>query len=223
MKTTWLPKCDRMTIAHRHVVIWLLVLGCLWSGIDQPFALAGEFNEVLSIGDAAPRWTDLPGTDGKTYSLADLSSEVVVVVFTCASCPTAVDYETRLSEFVKQYANSPQAKVAVAVICSNQIEADRLPALTARVRDRQLPFTYLHDETQAVAKQYGALFTPEFFVLNRERRVVYMGAFDDKTDPAQVTQRHVEQAVQATLAGEKPKVTETIVRGCRIRFARKRD
>ncbi len=181
---------------------------------------AGEFNEVLSIGDKAPAWKELPGTDGKLHSLADLADrEVVVVIFTCASCPTATDYEPRIMQLIEQFAGK---SVAVVPICVNQIKQDKLDALKERVEKQKLTFHYLHDESQQIAKDYGAIFTPEFFVLNKDRQIVYMGAFDDATNPADVKHQWVTDAVTAALAGEKPATTETIARGCRVRYARDR-
>ncbi len=185
---------------------------------------AGEFNEVLSIGDKAPAWENLPGTDGKSHSLAELKDkQVVVLAFTCVSCPTAVDYEQRINALAKQH-SGPDGKVAVVAVCVNRVEADRLPQLTARAKEKEFAFLYLSDESQKIAKDYGALFTPEFFVLNKDRKIVYMGAMDDSSNPAMVQQKYVSSAITAALTGdaEKPTVTETIARGCRIRFVRDR-
>lgn len=194
-----------------------------WASLLSLTALcahAGEFNEVLSIGDKAPAWKDLPGTDGKTHSLADLqAADVVVVVFTCTSCPTATDYEDRIQALTRKYASD---HVAVVAICVNRVEADQLPALTKRAGEKKFAFPYLYDESQKIAKDYGAIFTPEFFVLNKDRKVVYMGAMDDATDPASVKIRYVEEAIAAARKGESPATTETIARGCRVRYARER-
>lgn len=183
-------------------------------------AIAGEFNEVLSIGDAAPEWKNLPGTDGETHSLADLKDKkLVVVVFTCASCPTAVDYEQRIGDLAAKFA---EKSVALVPICVNLVKQDRLEALTDRVKKQKLGFHYLYDESQKIAKDFGAIFTPEFFVLNEDRKIVYMGALDDASNADQVKEQWVEQAIAAALAGEKPQTPETIARGCRVRYARER-
>ena len=183
---------------------------------------AGEFNEVLSIGDAAPAWSNLPGTDGKMHSLADYKDKAaVVLVFTCASCPTAVDYEDRINDLAKRL-GGPNGKVAIVAVCVNRVKGDSLVELTERAKQRELAFDYLHDESQKIAKDYGAIFTPEFYVLGRDRKIVYMGAFDDKTDAAKVEQRHVEAAITAVFKGEQPAVKETIARGCRVRYVRER-
>ena len=183
---------------------------------------AGEFNEVLNIGDPAPAWTDLPGTDGKKHSLADhKSKDFVVLVFTCASCPTAVDYEDRISELSKRFGGE-KGKVAVVAVCVNRVKGDTLEDLTERAAKRELSFEYLYDESQKIAREYGAIFTPEFYVLNQERKVIYMGALDDFTDASKVQKKFVEEAIAAATKGEAPAVKETIARGCRVRYARER-
>jgi peroxiredoxin len=180
---------------------------------------AGKFNDVLSPGDAAPAWTDLLGVDGKKHSLADLKDQdVVVVVFTCCSCPAAEDYEDRIIAFAKKHAD----KVAVVAISVNAGEEDGMEQMKGRAEKKKYPFPYLHDESQKIGRAYGAEYTPEFFVLNKERKVVYMGAMDDRDDAAQVKVRYVEEAVAATLKGEKPATAETVARGCRIPYPRKK-
>jgi peroxiredoxin len=184
-------------------------------------SLAGEFNSKLSPGDAAPAWTDLPGVDGKNHSLADLKDkDVVVVVFTCNSCPIAEDYEDRILAFAKKYTANPKSKVALVAINVNTIEEDRLPKMKEKAKDKGFTFPYLYDESQKIAKDFGAEYTPEFFVLNKDRKIVYMGAMDDKTKADQAKVNYLEPAVEAALKGEKPEKAETLARGCRIRFAR---
>src|SRR5262245_12100427 len=112
---------------------------------------AGQFNSQLNVGDPAPAWTDLPGVDGKKHSMADLKKDVVVVVFTCNSCPVAVDYEDRIIEFAKKYA-AADGKVAVVAINVNTIPEDRLPKMQERAKEKGFNFPYLYDETQKIAK-----------------------------------------------------------------------
>lgn len=196
----------------------LVVVGLM--SVNQ-IGFTGEFNQVLSIGDAAPVWKDLPGTDGKKHSLADYKDrDIVVVIFTCATCPTAVDYEDRINDLAKKQGGAG-GKVAVVAICVNKVKGDLLPDLTERAKQREFAFDYLHDETQKIAQDYGAVFTPEFYVLNKERKVVYMGAMDDVSDAAKVQKRFVEDAISATLKGDAPAVKETPARGCRIRLPRR--
>lgn len=179
---------------------------------------AGEFNKTLKIGDPAPAWKNLPGVDGKSHSLDDHKDKrAVVVVFTCNSCPAAINYENRIIEFAKKYAVKGVAVVAVNV---NTIEADRLPKMTERAKEKCFPFVYLFDESQKIAKDYGATYTPEFFVLDAERKIAYMGAMDEKGPPAGPGQPFLEEAVDSVLQGQQPGKNETLARGCRIRYER---
>lgn len=182
----------------------------------------GKYNPELEIGEKAPSWSMLPGVDDKAHSLHQLKKkEVVVVVFTCNSCPYAEDYEDRIVRFANEQCGA-QAKVALVAINVNQIKADRLPAMKKRAEQKKFPFPYLFDETQRIAIQFGAVRTPEFFVLDKERRVVYMGAMDDSADAKKVQRRFLEQAVTATLANGKVVIAETAPIGCSIRYERRR-
>lgn len=190
----------------------------LWSG-SMSVLRAGEFNKTVNVGDPAPAWSALPGTDGKKHSLADLKNkDVVVVVFTCNSCPMAVEYEERIMAFTKKHAG----KVAVVAINVNTVAEDRLPRMVDRAKERNFNFPYLYDESQKIARAYGAEYTPEFFVLDKQRRIAYMGAMDDRSPPAAATALYLEDAVAAVLRGAKPVTTEKLARGCRIRYTKKR-
>jgi peroxiredoxin len=185
-------------------------------------AWAGKYNRTLDIGDSAPAWKDLPGTDGKRHSLADLrDKEVVVVVFTCNSCPYAVDVEQRLIALDKQL--SAEGKGALVAVCSNVFQDDTLEKIADRAKEKEFSFAYLHDdEKSSLANAFGARRTPEFFVLDKERKVIYMGAIDDSPDGKNVKQKYVSDAVAAVLAGKPPEVKETPPVGCLIRFAKER-
>lgn len=192
---------------------------------------AGEFNNVLSIGAAAPEWGELPGVDGRPHRFAELPADkFVLVVFTCNSCPVARDYEDRLIDFTRRQAE----RVSVVAINVNTIPEDRLDKMQGRAAERKFNFPYLYDESQQIARDYGASGTPECFLLSPvladstpqavagERTVVYLGAFDDHADAAKVTRKYVEEALTAALAGKPPATAETFANGCRIRYARRR-
>lgn len=184
--------------------------------------LAGTYNKQLSIGDAAPVWSGLVGTDEQKHALADLADkEVLVVCFTCNTCPYAVDYEDRLIALAKRFA-AEGGKCAVVAINANKVKDDLLPAMQERAKAKGFNFLYLHDETQEVARSYGATFTPEFVVLNKERKVVYLGAMDDSPDGKKVTKRYLEDAVAAALADKSPEVKETPAVGCAVRYVKTR-
>lgn len=177
---------------------------------------AGEYNPVLDIGDPAPVWTNLPGVDGKTHSLADLKDkEIIVVSFTCNSCPYAVEAEDRTIALAKKYAAQ---KVAVVAINVNKVAEDLLPAMQKKAKAKSFPYAYLFDASQQIAKDFGASYTPEFFVLNQKRQIVYMGSLDDSPDGMDVKTTFVANAIDAALAGKTPKVQETVAVGCRVRY-----
>jgi peroxiredoxin len=213
-----------MILAPPHVSSLLfLSLACV--GLIARGAEPGkiEFNQVLKIGDVCPAWNELPGTDGQKHSLADLKEiPVLVVVFTCNTCPTATDYEERILALIKHNDTANAGKVKLVAINVNKVPGDSLADMIARAKAKNLMYAYLYDETQQIAKQYGAITTPQFFVLDAARKLVYTGPLDDATDPKAVKVNYVQAAIDAALAGKTPEVTNIPPRGCLIRFARER-
>lgn len=205
--------------AGMSVLVALFVLaGSLW---QSQSGSAGEYNPTLDIGDAAPQWTGLESTDGQKHSLADLKeAQAVVVLFTSNTCPYAVEYEARTRKLVEKFA--PGEKVALVAINSNTGPQDSLESMQQRAQEQEFNYPYLKDTTQEVGNNFGATRTPEFFVLDADRKVIYMGALDDNTDPEKATTNHVAQAIEAALAGKQPEVTETPPIGCNIRYQRRR-
>ena len=203
--------------------LFSIALALILFGAITPPALAGTYNKQLSIGDAAPDWTGLEATDGGKYSLQELADkEVVVIAFTCNTCPYATDLEDRLIALAKKFAAEGD-KCALVAINPNLVAGDQMPAMQDRAKARRFNFPYLHDTPrQETAKSYGATYTPEFIVLDKERKVVYLGAFDDSPDGKKITKRYVEDVVAAALAGKLPAVTETPSVGCAVRYTRER-
>ncbi|MFH1303082.1 MAG: thioredoxin family protein [Planctomycetota bacterium] len=181
---------------------------------------AGKYNPVLNAGDQAPVWEKLPATDGKSYSSDSFKDkEVLVIAFICNSCPYAVDYEDRLNRLAQKYA-AKDAPVAVIAVNVNLVPADSLEKMTEQAKQKQFVFPYLFDESQKIGQDFGATRTPEFFVLNKQRKVVYMGAMDDATDASRVKQDYVSLAIEAALKGKQPEIAETIAIGCNVRYKR---
>ncbi len=192
-------------------VLWLLLLLTDLRGADE---------NRLQIGDPAPAWSNLRATDGKTWSAADFAdSAVLVVCFTSNSCLYSQDYEDRMADFCRKYQNAPGG-VTLLAINSSQKPSDSFEKMQERANEKKFPYLYLDDQDQSVARNWGAIFTPEFFVLNKQRNVIYIGAMDDQTMEDKVTKRHVEDAVDAALQGRLPEVTAVPARGCRIPFRR---
>jgi len=185
-------------------------------------AEAGKYNAVLSIGDDAPVWENLPGVDGKNHSLDDLKqTPFIVVVFFSNSCDVAEVYEGRIKAIVEKFGGKT-GKVKVVAINVSREDEDRLPAMKQRAKDHEFNFSYLFDESQEIAREFGAIWTPEFFVLNSERKVVYMGGCDDTSAEKFVKHHYLVDALTALIAGESPEITETPAIGCHIKLERKR-
>ena len=170
----------------------------------------------LAIGEKAPQWEGLMGTDDKSHSLADLEeSDAVVLVFTCNGCPVAKAYEQRMVEFQNAYEDKGVRLVAINV---NNGERDELPAMKERAEEKEFNFAYVDDPSQESARQYGARVTPHVFVLDKDRKLAYVGAFDDNQDADKVEAHYVSDAVDALLAGRAPEVTEKKAFGCGIHW-----
>ncbi|MFO0825254.1 MAG: redoxin domain-containing protein, partial [Gemmataceae bacterium] len=138
-------------------------------------------------------------------------------------CPVAKDYEDRIIAFANTHA-APTSKVALVAINVNTGKDDALPAMKVRAQKKKFPFAYLFDPSQEIARKYGAAYTPEFFVLDKERKVLYTGAMDDKSPPEEPKALHLETAVKAAVAGTKLDTAETsAAAGCRIKYNPKKE
>lgn len=179
---------------------------------------AGKFNRQLSIGNAAPAWEGLRGVDGKLYSLKSWAeAKAIVVVFYSNRCPVVEAYEPRLKKLTADFADRGVKFIAVSV---SRHDADRFEKMQPRAHDRQLPYPYVQDITQDLGRRYGATSTSQVFVLNRDRKIAYMGAIDDQwQDAAKVETHYLRDALTAVLTGEPPDITETRPVGCEIEYA----
>jgi len=181
-------------------------------------AQAGEFNKKVKIGDAAPTFAGLQGVDDKSHSLDDFKDkDVLVVCITCNHCPVAVAYEDRIIDFCKQHC-SADSKVGFIAINVNNNDADKLPRMKERAKEKGFNFVYAYDPSQKIGRDLGATVTPEFFVLNKERKVVYLGAMDDNIEAKDVKNNYLEPAIEAALKGESAPRGETRPFGCPVKY-----
>jgi thiol-disulfide isomerase/thioredoxin len=172
----------------------------------------------IPIGSPCPNFTGLETACGKTCSMSDYSKyDVLVVCITCNHCPAAVAYEDRIINFVKKHCTGDAAKVGFVAINVNNNESDRLPAMKKRAEEKGFNFCYAYDPSQKIARELGASVTPEFYVFNKDRKLVYSGAMDDNNNAEKATTNYLEMAVKAALTGgEAPKATRA--RGCGIQY-----
>jgi peroxiredoxin len=173
----------------------------------------------LHIGDAAPNF-ELPGTDGKTYRLADFANrKLLLVVFWCNHCPYVQAWEGRMIDLGRRY--QPQG-VGIVLINSNDARAypeDRLESMVLRASEKKYPFPYLQDESQEVAHAYGALVTPHPMLFGADRTLLFQGRIDnDHQHPERATEHYLERAIDQALAGTKVSPSELSVLGCTVKW-----
>ena len=174
------------------------------------------------IGDYA-RDFKLENVDGKMVSMADYkTAKGIIVIFTCNTCPFAQAYEQRIIDLDKKYAS-----MGFPVIAINPNDVDRMPGdamkeMIKRSSEKGYTFAYLRDDSQEIAKAYGATKTPHTYLLNKvggKYRVEFIGAIDDNpNDPDNVDQTYVEDAINALLSGKSPNVKEKRAIGCTIKW-----
>jgi peroxiredoxin len=162
----------------------------------------------------------LPAVDGKTYARDDFAgAKALVVMFICNHCPYVKAVEDRIIRLAKEY--GPRG-VQLVGVCSNDAETypdDAFPALAQRWRERGYGFPYLHDESQDVARAFGAVCTPDIFVYDGARRLAYRGRIDDSwKDESKVTSRELAGALDALLAGGLPAAKQRPSMGCSIKW-----
>ena len=208
---------------------WVLALA---SGA-LPLASAAELpsHPTLAIGAAAPDF-DLPGTDGKRYTLASFAgAKALVLVFTANHCPTAQAYEERIEKLHADFGGrgalvvlvSPNDPLALRLDEQGYSDlGDTLEDMKLRASDRGWAMPYLYDgETQAMARRYGPAATPHVFVFDAERRLRFAGRVDDNENPAKARTSDARDAIEAVLAGRPVPVETTKVFGCSVKWSDK--
>jgi peroxiredoxin len=178
--------------------------------------------DQLTIGTPAPVFNGLEGTDGKSHSLADYKDkDVLVVCITTNHCPVAMAYEDRIVDFVKKHAG-PNSKVGFVAVNVNNTDDDKLPKMKERSKEKGFNFIYAYDPSQQLARELKATRTPEFFVFDKNRKLVYTGALDDNQNTEKVTKHYLADAVEAALKGQAPATPVSTPVGCGIMFERPR-
>ncbi len=162
----------------------------------------------------------LPGVDGNTYSLADYGDKnAVVVVFTCNHCPWAQAWEDRINQIQVDYGGKGVQVLAINANDSVSHPGDSFDKMKERAAEKGYKIPYLHDESQDVARAYGAERTPEVFLFDGSGNLQYHGAVDDNgEDPAAVQSAYLREALDAVLAGKSPVTQQTPPKGCTIKW-----
>ncbi len=174
---------------------------------------------TLQIGASAPDFK-LPATDGKTYALPDFEDAAALVVFfTCNHCPFVVGSDEVTRRTVESYAPRGVAFVGINSNSENTYAEDSFDGMVARMSEHRFPWVYLHDASQDVARAYGALRTPHFYVFDAARKLVYTGrGVDSPRDASGITVNDLERSLDELLAGEPISVPVTNPIGCNVKW-----
>jgi peroxiredoxin len=184
--------------------------------------LASFRMEGYKVGDKAMDFK-LKNIDGKMVSFADYKdAKGFIVVFTCNHCPFAKAYEDRIIALDNKYKSKGYPVIAINPNDPNAVQEDDYKTMQDRAKAKNYSFPYLVDETQNIAKTYGATRTPDVYVLQKNGNdftVQYIGAIDDNSDDASAVKvKYVENAVDALLAGKTVNPSSTKAIGCGIKW-----
>jgi peroxiredoxin len=188
-----------------------------------PAFAADHYNKAVEIGQKAPAFSGIPAHapngEEASISLSDVKEDVVVLAFLANHCPVVLANDDRIIDFVADYKDK---NVRLVAVCVNDIPEDKLPGIKNHIAEKKINYVYGYDETQAIGRAYGATNTPQFFVLDKDRNIRYMGAMDDNTmNESKVTKHYLRDAVDAVLAGKTPPVEETRAVGCSVKYTKK--
>jgi len=178
-------------------------------------------SKMLALGTAAPPFR-LPDTaSGKTVAIEDFAgSRALLVAFVCNHCPYVKHILDGFVAFAREYGPRGLAVVAISSNDVNTHPADSPAEMAKLARSKEFTFPYLYDESQAVARAYDAACTPDFFLFDGDRRLVYRGQFDgSRPGGAQpVTGADMRAAADAVLAGKPAPAKQTASVGCSIKW-----
>jgi peroxiredoxin len=171
----------------------------------------------VAIGDKAPEF-QLPDTEGAPWSAPNGDGATTVMVFTCNHCPYALAWHDRIAQAARDYADRGVRFLAISSNDAERYPRDSYDAMKARVAKEDWPMPYLYDQTQEVARAYGAKTTPDLFVVDSEGRLRYRGAPDSAYDDPGQQAQWLRDALDAVLSGEQPARAETKPVGCSIKW-----
>ena len=173
---------------------------------------------TLQIGESAPDFT-LPATDGKTYSLSGFTDEFLVVFFTCNHCPYVIQSDETTRATAEKYLHKGVKFVGINSNSANTYAEDDFPHMLERMKEHRFPWLYLHDESQEVAMEYGALRTPHFYLFNKERKLIYIGrGVDQPRDPSRITVNDLDRALEEATSGKDISLPITNPSGCNVKW-----
>ena len=174
---------------------------------------------TLQLSEKAPDF-NLPATDGKTYQLSDFDdTRVLVIFFTCNHCPYVTGSDDVTRQAVEKYSFQGVQFIGINSNSKKTHPDDDFDHMVVRMKEHEFPWFYLYDETQDVAKAYGALRTPHFYVFDKERNLIYTGrGVDSPRDMSGITVNDLERTLEEHLAGSPISVPLTNPIGCNVKW-----
>lgn len=174
---------------------------------------------TLPLGAHAPDFK-LPSTEGKTYSLADFSdANVLVIFFTCNHCPYVIGSDEVTRQTVEHFKGKGIKWVGINSNSQHSYPEDSFDKMVERMNLHHFPWVYLYDESQDIARNYGALRTPHFYVFDKDHRLIYCGrGVDSPRDTSKMTINNLEKAIEEHLTGKKISIPLTNPIGCNIKW-----
>lgn len=176
---------------------------------------------MLPLGTAAPSFSLRDVVSGRTYSLESFADKTaLLVMFICRHCPYVVHVEQELAKIGHDYRDASLGIIAISSNDSVGYPDDAPPKLKEMAVRLGFTFPFCHDETQEVAKAYKAACTPDFYLFDRDRRLMYRGQLDDSRpgNNTPVTGRDLRAAIQAVLAGKRIDGNQQPSIGCSIKW-----
>jgi len=176
---------------------------------------------MLPLGTPAPDFSLPDVVSGKTVSLSDFkNSSALLVMFTCNHCPYVKHVQTGMTQMARDFQTRGVGVVAINSNDAGQYPEDSPEKMKAEARRAGYTFPYLYDESQSVARAYRAACTPDFFLFDAERKLVYRGQMDDarRANNLPVTGKSLRDAVDAVLAGKPVSPNQTPSLGCNIKW-----
>ncbi|HEX6791496.1 MAG TPA: thioredoxin family protein [Candidatus Krumholzibacteria bacterium] len=176
---------------------------------------------MLALGTTAPAFSLLEPATGRHRSLSEFDAPATVIMFICNHCPFVIHVRDEITRLARDYAAKGVALIGINSNSQESHPQDGPRHMATLVRDLGWKFPFLFDETQEVAKAYHAACTPDFYVFDRDKRLVYRGQLDDSrpSTTTPVTGRDLRAAIDAVLAGQPAAAEQRPSIGCNIKWA----
>jgi peroxiredoxin len=162
----------------------------------------------------------LPSTDGKEYSLSDFEKyKYLVIFFTCNHCPYVLGSDELTRATAERFKDRGVGFVGINSNSENTYPEDSFPNMVERMKKNKFPWVYLYDKPQEVAREYGALRTPHFYIFDEKRKLVYTGrGVDNPRDVSKMTVNNLDSVLEELTSGKPVSIAVTNPIGCNIKW-----